>query len=171
MKQKARSSSAIASRRPHAARSQRASPSPSNPTPRVKRRPPAASVERARSAFKKFSLSRYAARPQPEHHVSADETAAIVQRRIIKKNLKQLANSDSSARSMTLALPPATLSKLLPSYDPKTGALDLGEIVQLLVQNMRGTELFANGNPTLRRLSVQARAQQIFKDFAKEVKK
>ena len=94
-----------------------------------------------------------------------------MQRRIIKKNLKQLANSDSSARSMTLALPPATLSKLLPSYDPKTGALDLGEIVQLLVQNMRGTELFANGNPTLRRLSVQARAQQIFKDFAKEVKK
>ena len=62
---------------------------------------------------------------------------------------------------MTIALPEATIKQLLPSYDAKAGTIDLGEVMRLIQQNMRGTEFYAKGNPTLNRLAIQSQVQQI----------
>jgi antitoxin (DNA-binding transcriptional repressor) of toxin-antitoxin stability system len=61
-------------------------------------------------------------------------------------------------RAMTIALPPAMLKAQLPSYEAKKGEVDLSEVLTLLEKNMRGTEFYVRGEPTLKRLSIQSQA-------------
>jgi hypothetical protein len=83
-------------------------------------------------------------------------------RSVILNNLAQQQGASDTPRAMTIALPAKTLSDLLPKY--ATGQVDLDDVLKLLEQNMTGTEFFANGNPTLNRLAIQAQVQQIIDD-------
>jgi hypothetical protein len=66
-----------------------------------------------------------------------------------------------SKRSMTLALPPKTLRKLLPSFNSEAKTADLDDVLRLAAQYMRGAEFVVTGNPVVRRLAIQAQVDQI----------
>jgi hypothetical protein len=83
------------------------------------------------------------------------------QRRVISHNLARLQGASDTPRAMTIALPAAALSRLLPSYDANTGTVDLDDVLKLVEQNMSGTEFVAHGNPTLNRLAIQSQVQQM----------
>jgi hypothetical protein len=83
------------------------------------------------------------------------------QRKKIEQHLQKLSKADTSNRRMKLALPKETIKKLLPSYNEKTGTIDLNDVMKVITRNMNGTEFFAKGDPTLNRLALQAQAQQI----------
>jgi hypothetical protein len=122
---------------------------------------PPHAVSRAKEAFKNFSLSKFAGNARPTNYVGHTQTMMDTQRRVISHNLTRLQGASGTPRAMTIALPAAALSKLLPSYDANTGKVDLADVLKLLEQNMTGTEFVANGNPTLNRLAIQSQVQQI----------
>src|SRR6266566_2290487 len=127
-----------------------ASARPKAPSPRALKRPlPAASVARARQAFKGFTLSRFACDATPSNYVAAGEHHSEVQKRVISNVIDRLRNADAPTRGMTIALPDLAAKHLLPSLDAKAGTIDLDEVISLIQKNMNGTEFYANGNPTL----------------------
>jgi|SRR5579859_2007938 len=128
---------------------------------RFKRPIPAKSITAAKNVFAKFSLSKFAGNRTPSNYVLVGQSPTVTQRRIISQYTTGLNNGDASTRAMTIALPEATIKQLLPSYDAKAGTIDLGEVMRLIQQNMRGTEFYAKGNPTLNRLAIQSQVQQI----------
>lgn len=142
---------------------------PAVPSIRLKSRISAKSVEKAKSAFSKFTLSKFAAEPPP-NYVTTKRSLAAAHKDIVAKTINILQNSQTN-RSMTVALPPADIKKLLPSFDSTSGHVQLDDVLRLVEQGMRGREFYARGNPTLNRLSVEASAQQILNAFKKEVKK
>ena len=89
--------------------------------PVFKPRVPAASLVKAKKAFKKFNLSKFADVKMPSNYVIAGDSPADTQKRIISKQIERMtseraaASALPSASSMTIALPPATIKKLLPS--------------------------------------------------------
>src|SRR5207302_10308821 len=99
--------------------------------PLPKRPVPAASLAKAKNAFKSFSLSKYASNAMPANQVAAGQSPTIVQRRIISQHIKKLGNAEAPARAMTIALPAATIKQLLPSFNPKTGTIDLNDVMSL----------------------------------------
>ena len=151
------------------------SPPPQQPItpslPRLKRPVPAASVAKAKEAFKSFSLSKFAGNATPLSHVAAGQSPADAQRRMISQHLDNLNNADTPNRGITIALPDATIKQLLPSFNAKDGTIDLGEVMTLIQKNMRGTEFYASGNPTLNRLAIQGQVQQIIDSVKQEAKK
>jgi hypothetical protein len=102
--------------------------------------------------------------------VTARRSLVDVRKSVVSKAIDTLESSTTN-RAMTLALPSADIEKLLPSFDPKTGRVQLDDVLTLIQQRMGGREFYANGNPTLNRLSLEANVQQIFDDFKKEVSK
>ena len=158
-----------------------ASPSPSArsspaPQPRaasapvLKRPVPAASVAKAKEAFKNFSLSRFAGNSMPANYVAVGQGTAEVQQRIISRQIDRLKTANTP-HTMTIAFPDATVKQLLPSLDAKAGTIDLDEVLKLLQQNMRGTEFYSYGNPTLSRLAIQSRVQQIIDSIKQDAQK
>ena len=149
-------------------------PAPARPNPLPssgpKRTLPAKSVEKAKSAFSKFTLSKFAGKEPPPNYVTKERTLTGVQRRLISNKIDTLKSSPPN-RSMTLALPPGQIEKLLPSFDSKSGRVQLGDVLGAIQQRMSGTEFYARGNPTLNRLAVEANAQQILKTITKAGKK
>jgi len=145
---------------------------PKTSSARVLKRPvPAASVAKAKKVFKSFSLSKFAGNGTPSNYVTAGQSPAETQRRKISQHLDNLNTADAPTRAMTLALPDATIKKLLPSFNAKAGTIDLGELMSLIQQNMKGTEFYAKGNPTLNRLAIQSHVQRIIDSVKQEVKK
>ncbi len=142
-----------------------------SPPPALKRPLPAASVARAKKAFKGFSLSRFARDATPSNYVAPGQSPAEVQRQVISKHIDKLKTADGAQRSMTIALPVATIKQLLPSFDTKAGTVDLKDVLSLIQNNMGGTEFYAHGNPTLNRLTVQAQVQQIIDSIKNGAKK
>jgi hypothetical protein len=138
--------------------------------PRSKPRISAKSAEKAQSAFSKFSLSKFATSEAPPTYVTAKRSLVDVQKGVVSKAIDTLENSPTN-RAMTLALPSADIGKLLPSFNAKTGRVQLDDVLTLIQQRMGGREFYANGNPTLNRLSLEASVQQIFDNFKKEVSK
>jgi len=132
---------------------------------------PAASVTKAKTAFKSFSLSKFAGNATPLSHVAAGQSPAEAQRRMISQHIDNLNNADAPARAITIALPDAVIKQLLPSLNTKRGTIDLGEVINLIQNNMRGTEFYANGNPTLNRLAIQGQVQKIIDSVKQEAKK
>ena len=72
---------------------------------------------------------------------------------------------------MSLAFPDSLLKQLLPSLDASTGKVGLGEVMSLIQKNMRGTEFYSNGGPTLNRLGIKARLQEIIAGVTQGTKK
>jgi hypothetical protein len=139
--------------------------------PVLKRPVAAASVAKAKKAFNSFSLSKFAGDALPPHYVAPGQSPAEAQRRKISQHLDTLKNAVAPTRAMTIALPDATLKELLPSLDTKAGTIDLADVMSLIQKNMGGTEFYANGNPTLNRIAVQAQVQQIIDNIKQDGKK
>src|SRR5262249_47316882 len=96
---------------------------------------------------------------------------ARTQRLLIQQHLSNLENANDVSHAMTISLPTASLKKLLPSLDEKTRTIDLSDVLQLISQNSRGTEFYANGKATLNRLAVQANVQEIISSIKQGEKK
>jgi len=143
---------------------------PALPSPRLKSGISAKSMERAKSVFSKFTLSRFAGKEAPPHYVTRTRSLPDVHKHIISKAIDMFESSPTN-RAMTIALPEADMKKLLPSFDSAAGTVQLADVLQLVEPRIRGREFFATGNPTLNRLSVEASAQQIFNAFKKDVTK
>jgi hypothetical protein len=142
----------------------KSSPAPQPKTssaPVLKPPVPAASVAKAKKAFKSFSLSKFAGNSVPLNHVAVGQSPAAAQQRVISQHIDNLNGMGGSTRAMTIALPDATIKQFFPSFNAKAGTIDLGEVMSFIQQNMRGTEFYANGNPTLNRLAIQSQVQKI----------
>jgi hypothetical protein len=129
----------------------------------------AASAAKAKQAFKNFSLSKFAGDGMPSNHVTLGQPAASVQRRMISQQINQLNNANAPIRALTISFPEATLKQFLPSLNKQTGTIDLGELMRLVQQSMRGTEFYANGNPTLNRLAIQTQVQQLIAGVKQDI--
>ena len=137
---------------------------------------PSASLKKAAKAFKDFNLSRFAADSQPRNYVpthAAKDTAAVqaLHRELITQQLRTLPTVDPANPGMTLALPEAQLKKLLPSYKPDSGAIDLSEMLAVLRQRMNGTDFYTNGAPPLIQSAEQSRLQTTVKGIIQSIKK
>jgi hypothetical protein len=131
---------------------------------------PARSIDRADSVFRPFSLSRFPKGTKSDSYVNPAEgaTAQSVQREVIGRQLQRLSATDAANVGMTLALPRSTVGELLPSLNEKASTIELSEVLKIVTQHMRGTEFYANGNPALNRLALQARAREIVADIAQQ---
>jgi hypothetical protein len=127
---------------------------------RLKQAPPK-SVAKALSVFKKFSLTKFPEKSAPSNYVPSGKNPAAAQRKLIEHQLQKLRKADTPNRGMMLVLPRATIKKLLPSFNAKTATANLSDVIKLITKNMRGTEFYAHGNPTLNRLALQSRVQEI----------
>jgi hypothetical protein len=150
---------------PPAARKPRVSKSRPKPrTPAPAKPWPVKSKDKAEDVFKDFSLSGFAKDAKPASYVNpADGPAAahVAQRRIITEHLNRLSAQETPSGGMTLALPAAEIEKLLPSLNAKAATIDLGDVLNVIGQQMRGTEFYAAGNPVLNRVALQARARAL----------
>jgi hypothetical protein len=136
---------------------------------RLKQTPPK-SLAKASSVFRNFSLSKFAEKSAPSNYVRSQKNPAAVQRKLIEHQLQKLRKADTPNRGMTLALPRATIKKLLPSFNAKMATANLKDVMKLITKNMGGTEFYANGNPTLNRLALQSRVQEIVAPVKKQSK-
>jgi hypothetical protein len=119
---------------------------------------PTKSVHKATKAFKNFSLSRFPVGAVPNNFVPTGQAkvpAAVhaVQRKAIVRRLVSMANSSPiAAPGLTVALPDKLMQSLLPSLDAAAGVVKVSELLGALRQQMRGTDFYAVGNPTLNRV-------------------
>ena len=123
----------------------------------VNRPLPAKSVQEAVNAFKNFSLSCFAKTSIPPNYVPAAQAKSpsvvmTVLRKSMTAQTAKLAANPPGTPGLTVALTAASLRKLLPSLDTTTGTVQLSELLGALKQNLRGTEFYASGNPTLNRV-------------------
>jgi hypothetical protein len=153
-------------RRPATSPSQQPKKSAAAPLPR---RVPAKSAAKAKAVFANFSLSKFAGGAPPPNYVDAGQSPTALQQQLVSNQLTQLPAAPN--RVLTVAMPDAVLKQLLPSYNPKTGTVNLDEVMNALEQNTRGAEFFANGNPTLNRLDIQSQAQEIIQSVIQGAKK
>ncbi len=145
-------------------------------SPHKKRMLPDKSVAKARKLFANFSLSKFARDSLPPSHVPAGkgpETVNAAQRKNISRKIAALKGTDATNPNpgMTLALPEGKIKNFLPSYNEKAGTLDLGDVLQLMTQKMKGTQFFTNGNPTLNRMALQSQVDQIINSVKQGAKK
>ena len=121
------------------------------------------SLDRAESAFRAFSLSRFPKGAKPAHYVDGADapTAHALHREVITQQLNRLSAKDVHNPGLTVALPRSAVAKLLPSLDEGAATLALDDVLRVVGQYLRGTELYADGNPVLNRLALQARAQEL----------
>ncbi|MGZ2744461.1 hypothetical protein [Burkholderia stagnalis] len=160
-----------AKRPPQAAAPKPALPPRAPAAPALKRPVPTASLAKAATAFQSFSLSRFGRDAHPGNYVAVGQNPTTIQRTLISRHIDILKNADTPTRTMSLAFPDSLLKQLLPSFNASTGTVDLGEVMSLIQKNMRGTEFYANGDPTLNRLAIQARLQEIIDGVAQGTKK
>jgi len=139
--------------------------------PALTRTVSAASIAKSKKVFENFSLSKFAGSSLPSHYVAPGQSPAEAQRKNISRHLETMNNTGAPTRAMTIALPDATLKQLLPSLNTKAGTIDLADVLSLIQKNMGGTEFYANGNPTLNRIAVQAKVQQIINSVKQGAKK
>lgn len=142
----------------------------------LKQPPPSASIEKAQETFKNFSLSKHAKGSLPANHVlegqENDPTAVrAVQKTVISRTLKTLNHSGPTTQGMTLDVPVEQVKNLLPSYDEHTRTVQLSDVLGLITKKMSGTEFYSVGNPTLNRLALQSRVNQIMQSVKQEATK
>jgi hypothetical protein len=106
-------------------------------------------------------LSKFAGNALPSNYVAAGQNPAEAQRQKISQHLDLLSKTDAPPRTLAIALPDAAIQQSLPSFDAKAGTIDVRDVISFIQRNMRGTEFYANGNPTLNRLAIQSQVQQI----------
>lgn len=145
------------------------------PFPKLSRPLPAKSLKKAASAFKNFSPSRFKEGATPSNYVSPSQAkvpAAVhaVQRKSIAWRVTALAAAPPANPGMSVALPEALLTALLPSFDAAAGTVNLTELLGVLRQRMRGTEFYANGNPTLTRVVQDSQLLSQVQGFIEAIK-
>lgn len=121
---------------------------------------PAASLSRAKAAFKNFTLSKFAnGAAAPINVVQPGQDLSSVQGRTHANHLKTL---DASGRRLRVTLSDSDLKKFLPSFNRGlTTTVNLDDLMTLIQTNMRGSEFYCTGHPTLASLDVQAKADQL----------
>lgn len=134
---------------------------------------PKKSHQAARSVFENFNPSKFAADTLPSNYVPTEKTAAGVHRvasvkqvkefqnKALKQHLRDIGKMDTPNRGLTIALSEEARKQHLPSFNAKTGTVDLKDVMNLIAKNMRGTEFFCKGHPVLNRLALRAQAQEI----------
>ena len=141
------------------------------PTPVPDGSLPAKSIDSADSAFKNFSLSKFPNGAKSASYVDSPHDPAVVQsaqRAIITHRLNQLSTTSSPTGGIALALPISVVGTLLPSLKEGASTIELSDVLKVIVQHMRGTELYANGNPVLNRLTLRSRAQELVAAVAEQ---
>ncbi len=143
---------------------------------------PAKSVDRAKSLFENFSVSKFTKDSMPPNYVPADKKPAVThaaervqrvqdfQRKKFAEHLHKLTNLDTPNLGMRIALPKEKL-KVAPSYNEKAGTIDLKDLMKLITGNMRGTEFYNKGNPILNRLALRDRVRKMIPDVKRGEKK
>jgi hypothetical protein len=125
------------------------------------------SVKKAQERFKNFSLSKFSVDAMPPNYVPhkrelpvAERVAHVqeFQRKKIERQLRKRGKVDSPNRGFKLALPTDAVDELLPGY--RAGTVELSDLMDLVSRHMRGTEFFNRGNPTLTRMTLQARVSE-----------
>jgi hypothetical protein len=132
---------------------------------------PAKSIDSADAAFKNFSLSKFPNGAKSASYVDSTDDPAVVQsaqRRIITQQLNRLNTVGSPGRGISLALPKSVVEALLPSLKEEASTIELSDVLKVIVQHMRGTELYANGNPVLNRLALRSRARELVAAIARQ---
>jgi hypothetical protein len=122
---------------------------------------PLSSVARAKKAFKNFTLSRHGSSPPPATHVTKERSLIKVQKEAILRSLATYAEQENPNPGMTIALPPAAMKKLMPSFNARENTVDLDQLMTVVQRYMRGTTFHARGNATLNRLSVQSQVFEL----------
>jgi hypothetical protein len=115
----------------------------------------------AKTAFKRFDLSKFAGTELPRNYVAPNRNASALQHRTIADTLKTLANRGSARTPMTIALPAAAIEQQLASFNKRKSTVELSELLRLLEGKMNGTEFYSSGHPTLKRLSVQSEVNRL----------
>lgn len=136
---------------------------------------PAKSVKRATNAFKNFSLSQFPGGTVPSTYVTREQVkspaaVAAAQRKTMSAALTAMTGPANQNVGLSLALPPAQITSLLPSFKNDTGAVDLSDLVNLLTQRMRGKQFYASGNPTLNRVVNESRLLSQVQAFISNIK-
>ncbi len=149
----------------------------------LKRVLPAASVQTGKDRLESFSLSKFPNDATPENYVPPVKKPAAshyatklqhvgdFQRKRIAEHLRDLKSktgehsrnksAKTTIKGITLALPKSRIAKLLPSYDEKSGEIDLDDLMSVIGKHTRGSEFFAKGDPTLNRLRLHDRVNRI----------
>jgi hypothetical protein len=138
-------------------------------TPTPKRADPAASVAKAKAAFKEFTLSRHAKGQPPPGYVAPGTDPKPKHRELMDAKLSNLQEA-SATRRLNLALTPAQLKQLVPSYSADAAKASITEVTTVLKKYSRGTTFVQKGDPTLRRLALQSEVNQIMQSFSKAKK-
>jgi hypothetical protein len=122
------------------------------------------SMDRADSVFENFSLSEFSRGSKPASHVEAADGPAAVhsaQRQMMTRQLDRLSAVRTPGGGITLALPESEVATLLPTLNATNGTVELIDVLNIIEQNMRGTEFYATGDPVLNRLALQRRATEL----------
>jgi hypothetical protein len=133
---------------------------------------PSKSMNTADAVFKNFNASGFPKGAKPANYVEpADGPAAVqsAQRRIIAQQLDRLSAMETPDGGLTLALPESDVEKLLPSLNAEESTIELGDVLNVIAQYMRGTEFYADGNPVLNRLALRSRARELIAAIKQEV--
>jgi hypothetical protein len=129
----------------------------------------ALSLSRAAAAFQGFSLSKYRDQPPPPTHVPAGGNRAAIHRTAMEESLRQLRELDASNGGLVLSLPPEMLHAL-PSYNPDVGTVDATELMSLFDRYRHGSEFYVQGHPTVTRLELLRRAQELIAEAIQKEK-
>lgn len=132
------------------------------------------SAEKARKAFEKFSLSKFARGKTPENYIDTrkvndpkaaqPKTVQDVQKASISRQLRKLPDSDTQNTGVTITFPLAKLEevkKVLPGMGQHGGKVNIDDLLAYLRGRMNGTNFYSRGNLLMKRLTaeVQARSQ------------
>ncbi len=121
------------------------------------------STAKAKTAFENFNLSRHAEAARSATFVPPKTDPMAARRAVIAARLSSLANDDAASRQLNVALTPATLKSLMPSYNAARGSVQAEDVLAVLTTYARGSQFLAQGDPTLRRLALQAEVDRIIK--------
>lgn len=77
------------------------------------------------------------------------------------EQLDRLSAVRTPGGGITLALPESEVATLLPTLNATNGTVELTDVLNIIAQNMRGTEFYATGDPVLNRLALQRRATEL----------
>jgi hypothetical protein len=153
----------------------------------LKRALPQASVEKAKKIFENFSLSKFPKDLLPSnyvhpykrddslHHAERTKHVRDFQDNKIEQHIQKLKSMAEKHRrkneggfavkGIAVALPKASMKKVLPSYSEEKGTVELSDVMDLISKHARGSELYAKGDSTLNRLVLLARIEEIKKNL------
>jgi len=135
----------------------------------------AKSLHKAKIRFRHFSLSRFASSTHPKNYVAPkklkDSTAVrTLNRTTMKENLTKWPVQSPPNVGLTLALSDADLEVLIPSYKPKTGSMNLDELLAALKPKMTSTDFYTNKGPPLVQSSEQERLRKAAQEMIQAIK-